>query len=148
MRTGYNMQGKAVVNVPTQSKEGIRTKLFEIQEMMLKYTKGAYNPFCKSKYIDLDSLLEKLLPICNEKKILIAHGGSADYWITQAVDVEDGSKVESWFPLPEGVDAQKMGAAITYAKRYNLGSIFNIVTDGDDDGNAASGKIISKKDDF
>lgn len=36
-----------------------------------------------------------------------------------------------------GTTAQLMGAAITYAKRYNLGAIFNIITDDDVDGNLA-----------
>lgn len=38
----------------------------------------------------------------------------------------------------ESNDPQKLGSCISYAKRYNLAQIFNIITDRDDDANAAS----------
>ena len=39
-------------------------------------------------------------------------------------------------------DPQAMGSAITYAKRYALQAIYGLGTD-DDDGNSASGKVLS-----
>jgi hypothetical protein len=53
------------------------------------------------------------------------------------IDTDTTEKIESRFPIPETItDPQKMGSAITYAKRYNIGQLFNIMTDEDDDGNA------------
>ena len=56
--------------------------------------------------------------------------------------IEDGSdNLNSQFPLWDTTNPQKVWSAITYAKRYNLCQIFNIVSDRDDDGNAASVKL-------
>lgn len=115
---------------------GVTKKLFEIQKLGLKYPKNASNPFYKSKYLDLDTLLEKLLPEANKAGLLISHHGMANSLVTAVTDVDTGEQVQSAFPLPEGADPQKMGSAITYAKRYNLGALFNIVTDADDDANS------------
>ena len=125
--------------------KGIFKKLYEIQKMGLKYKKEAENPFYKSKYLSLDALLEKLLPIAEEKNLLISHYGRDGYLITQVTDLDSDTYVDSALPLPEGVDAQKLGGAVTYFKRYNLGSLFNIVTDEDDD---ANGTISKDNDDF
>jgi hypothetical protein len=40
--------------------------------------------------------------------------------------------ITSAFPITQ-TDPQKIGSCITYAKRYNLGSLFNIITEWDDD---------------
>ena len=51
------------------------------------------------------------------------------------------------FPFAQS-DPQKMGSAITYAKRYLLTTVFNVIAEEDDDGNAASGnttKPVAKK---
>ena len=55
--------------------------------------------------------------------------------VTTLYDCEDDTKLESCFPRIESQDPQKLGSAITYGKRYNLGQLLNIVTDEDDDGN-------------
>jgi hypothetical protein len=45
---------------------------------------------------------------------------------------------ESTCPLPDTVDSQKLGSAITYARRYNKLALLDIVADEDDDGNAST----------
>ena len=47
-------------------------------------------------------------------------------------------KVLAAVPITVVADPQKMGSAITYAKRYCLLAAFGLVGDEDDDGNAAS----------
>lgn len=46
--------------------------------------------------------------------------------------------IEGTCPFPDGLDAQKMGSAVTYFRRYGLLSILGIVADVDDDGALAS----------
>lgn len=127
----------------------LHTKLLEIQKKMMKYGKTASNPFFKSKYLTLDHLLEKLLPICNEMDILIYHSTENNEVVTTIESYEDGSRygLKSKFPIGNVSDPQKIGSAITYAKRYNLWQLFNIVTDDDDDGNKAS-IVTDTKDSF
>jgi len=40
-------------------------KLLEVQNQLITFKKDGTNPHFKSKYLTLDNLLEKLLPICN-----------------------------------------------------------------------------------
>lgn len=114
----------------------LHTKLLEIQKKLLTFWKDGANPHFKSKYLTLDHLLEKLLPVCNELDLLITHQTKDGNVVTIVTDGKD--IIESFFPIGDTSNPQKIGSAITYAKRYNLGQLFNIVTDDDDDGNKAS----------
>ena len=56
-----------------------------------------------------------------------------------------GEKIEVDIPMMlEGANMQKLGSAITYAKRYGLVALLAVDADDDDDGNAASGLTQSK----
>ena len=109
------------------------SKLANIQGLAVK--KDAANPFFHSKYQSLDEIVGTLAPVLNENKLLVFHASNNGCVETTVADVESGEVIVSSFLLPQVQDIQKMGAAITYAKRYNLGQLFNIVTDADDDGN-------------
>lgn len=59
---------------------------------------------------------------------------------TMMIDVESGKVlVSDETPIPENTDPQKMGATITYFRRYALQSLLCLEAE-DDDGNTASGK--------
>lgn len=130
----------------------IYTKLLEIQAMHLAFEKDASNPFFKAKYVSLDSIVEKLTPILDSKKLLVFHYTDNKEIVTTLLDTESTDEtqetrcIDSKFPLIDSNDPQKLGSCITYAKRYNLGQIFNIITDRDDDGNEASGKEVHLED--
>jgi hypothetical protein len=102
------------------------------------------NPYYKSKYADLNSLIEATknalavnelaviqLPSNNgqgvEIETLLVH--SSDEWISCRLRM----------PIAKA-DAQGVGSAITYGRRYAYGAILNIASEDDDDGNAATGK--------
>ena len=130
--------------------DNIVTKLFEIQKMNLAIKKDGKNPHFKNEYITLDKLVSILQPICNEIWLLIVHSTKDNAVSTEIIDIENqnpqwefNSRIYSFcssFPLWDISNPQKVGSAITYAKRYNLCQIFNIITDRDDDGNKASVK--------
>jgi hypothetical protein len=44
----------------------IYEKISKFHDNMGKVTKDGKNPHFKSKYLTLDNLLDKLLPVCNE----------------------------------------------------------------------------------
>lgn len=113
-------------------------QLLEIQKKMLSFSKDGKNPHFKSSYLTLDSLLEKLLPTCNDLWVLVYHKTIDWNVVTIVTDWKDN--IESSFPIWDTSNPQKVGSCITYAKRYNLGQIFNIMTDEDDDWNKASKK--------
>lgn len=118
-------------------------KLLEVQKKQLSFKKDWTNPHFKSKYLTLDNLLEWLLPICSELWILITH--TMKDWIltTKVTDWKEETKSE--FPIWDESNPQKIWSLITYWKRYNIGMIFNVVTDEDDDWNKASAKIERKE---
>lgn len=107
-------------------------KLLEVQKKLLKFKKEWKANY--GKYITLDDLLDKLLPVCNELDILVYHSMVDWKVITTVRDWKNS--LTSEFPVSDISSAQKVWASITYAKRYNLWQLFNIVTDDDtDDGN-------------
>ena len=65
---------------------------------------------------------------------------------SKIVDVDTGDSVESSLLLPINLDAQKIGSAITYYRRYTLQSLLGLQAE-DDDGNKASGKNMPKVND-
>lgn len=116
----------------------IYTKLLEIQKLHLSFEKDAKNPFFKSNYVSLDSIVEKLTPYLDKHNLLITHFTHNSEIVTKVIDTDEEWEVESRFPLIDSNDPQKLWSCITYAKRYNLWQIFNIITDRDDDWNDAS----------
>lgn len=49
-----------------------------------------------------------------------------------------GQFLDSVYPLPAGLDAQGMGSAITYARRYTISAMLGIAAEDDDDGQGAN----------
>lgn len=120
----------------------IYEKLLEIQNKKLSFTKKGNNPHFKSKYLTLDDLLEQIIPVLNELEMLIYHT-TEDLHIVTHLRYKD-EEITSKFPIGDISNPQKIGSCLTYGRRYNLGQIFNIVTDDDDDGNKASVTVVAK----
>jgi len=66
--------------------------------------------------------------------------GDGSYVLKTVVMHESGESMEGYQPvLSAKADAQSMGSALTYARRYGLCAALGLVSgDEDDDGNAAS----------
>ena len=98
----------------------------------------ADNPFYKSKYTPLDYLINHIKKVINKHQLFISQ--SAEMFTDTIIVVtrlfhESGQFIETKTGVPRGTDAQKSGAAITYARRYALSAMFNIASDMDNDGN-------------
>lgn len=130
----------------------LATALSKAQSEISPAIKDSNNPFFKSKYADLSSIWNA----CREP--LTKNGLS----ILQTMDIKEGAQVlvttlahssgqwvRSYLPiLNEKNNAQGLGSAITYNRRYALSAIVGIICDEDDDGNAASSsplKCITKE---
>ena len=116
-------------------------KLLEIQKEIGAIKKDATNPFFKSKYFDINSLLEQIKPTLNSNEIILLQGlTNIDGKLalsTKLIDSFDGQTIETICPLPETTDAQKAGSAITYFRRYAIQSLLALEAE-DDDANLAS----------
>lgn len=115
--------------------------LAKAQGQMRGAPKDAANPFYRSKYADLASISEACrdalaknglaimqFPRASEKGVevetLLSH--SSGEWVSETLEI----------PLAKR-DAQGIGSAITYARRYALAAIVGVAPE-DDDGHAAA----------
>lgn len=114
----------------------IYKKLFEAKKEIGKISKDSTNPFYKSKYFDINQLLEHVEPILHKHGLMILQPVFDDNIRTQIIEVETGEKIESMMSLIANVDPQKRGSEITYYRRYTLGSLLALQAE-DDDANSA-----------
>jgi len=116
--------------------------LSKAQAEMTGAKKGSENPFFKSKYADLHAVLEAVREplakhdLCVTQTIQTTDNGSA------VIETTLGHKSGQWMAglcpvINTKGDAQGMGSAITYARRYSLAAICGIAQ-MDDDGNTAA----------
>lgn len=116
-------------------KTNIYSKLYNLQNELGTISKDATNPFFKSKYFDINSLIGQLKPLLQKHKLVLLQPITDNQVRSVIVDL-DGGSVESSIQLPNDLDAQKLGSAITYFRRYTLQSLLALQAI-DDDGNLA-----------
>lgn len=124
------------------------TKLAEAlnkaQSQMGAAIKDSKNPFFKSKYADLSSVIEACKEPLNRNGITILQPhvtiDGMNYVETLLLHVS-GESLSSLTPIicTKANDPQQLGSAISYARRYGLQSLVSLPAD-DDDGEAAMGR--------
>ncbi len=117
----------------------IYNKLFKLQQEIGAVSKDANNPFYKSKYFDINSLIKQLNPLLAKHKLLLVQPIMDNMITSRIICIENGGSVDSSLTLPNINDPQKLGSAITYYRRYTLASLLGLQAI-DDDGNLASNK--------
>lgn len=119
----------------------IYEKLFEAKKEIGAITKDAKNPFFKSNYFDINSLLKEIEPILQKNELVLLQPIKDGKVVTKIISINseigDACSVESEMILPNIQDPQKLGSAITYYRRYTLQSLLGLQAE-DDDGNNAS----------
>ena len=125
----------------SESIKNIAIAMCKAQGEMGGANKGANNPFFKSKYADLGSVIEVV------KEPFATNGLSYVQFPINDVDRigvetilmhESGEWLSNSFTVKATKhDAQGAGSVITYCKRYGLQAVAGIPSE-DDDGNAAS----------
>lgn len=113
-------------------------KLAKIKKEIGTLTKDKTNPFHKSKYFDINSLLEQVEPLLEKENILLLQPIEGLAVGTKLIDLETGEEVRSFVNMAEESNPQKVGSMITYYRRYTLQSLLGLQAE-DDDGNQASG---------
>lgn len=103
--------------------------------------KDAKNPHFKSTYATLGAILAAVeIPLLDEGVLIshtLDHGSDGSMMLrTSLTHWDTGASIETSFPVA-GNDPQRLGSALTYARRYNLLNLLNLATE-DDDGEAAS----------
>ena len=115
----------------------LHMKLFKLQQEIGTISKDAKNPFYKSKYFDINSLINQLQPLLKKNRLLLLQPIKDNEVITELCCIDGTGSVFSSLKLPEINDPQKLGSAITYYRRYTLASLLGLQA-VDDDANIAS----------
>jgi hypothetical protein len=106
--------------------------------------KSADNPFFKSRYADLAEVVAACrAPLAKHGLCVIQQvvRDEAGVMLRSTLAHASGQWIASEYSvIPVKADPQGWGSAITYARRYSLAALVGVVTDDDDDGNAASGR--------
>jgi len=148
---------KTNIKKPVQSKVyNLKTAMLEFQKLAVSAKKDGKNPHFKSNY----STLESVITAVNQ-------GNQFGLFFTQEIDyvyvshretmsevvvvttvrhINDEAAYVSKLPIilsqTNMENPQKIGSAITYAKRYTLQSVYGLPSE-DDDGNKASEPTIN-----
>ena len=120
------------------------TKLNKVKKEIGAISKESTNPFFKSKYFDINSLLKHVEPLLQKNGLLLLQPIYKGYVISEIIEIETGEKIQSGLQLPEMDDPQKLGSAVTYYRRYTLQSLLGLQAE-DDDANTASQATKSQK---
>jgi hypothetical protein len=118
--------------------------LAKAQSEMKNAPLNKINPHFKSKYADLASIRDAVIPALTKHGIsvfqspMIDESGRNVLVTTLAHSL--GGMVQSHTPIcSDSSKPQPYGSALTYARRYGLAAICGIASDEDDDGNVAQG---------
>jgi ERF superfamily len=123
--------------------------LAQAQGKMRPAPLNAINPHFKSRYADLSSVREAVIPALTEHGLSVVQVPSLDeagnfVLITRLLHAS-GEWLQSSYPLPmDPAKPQALGSALTYARRYSLSAITGIAADEDDDAAGAEKQAKSK----
>jgi ERF superfamily protein len=120
----------------------IAAALAKAQAGMKNAALNKVNPHFRSKYADLAGIRDTVTKPLADNGIAVVQtvdpsGENGVYLRTRLLHTS-GQWIEGACPILNVTDMQKMGSAITYARRYSLSAICGIAADEDDDGNEAA----------
>jgi hypothetical protein len=120
-------------------------KMFNVFHKVEAIKKDKSNPFYKSYYTDINSILRVIKPILKSEKLFLSQPIIKNEVLTLIIDSDTGSI----FPdKPEGlaiqsVKPQERGSEITYYRRYGLLALLGLEAE-DDDANTTVSRQINK----
>jgi len=106
---------------------------------MGKVGKDSVNPHFRNKYASLSNIIEAVTPHLNAAGLSIIQMPTTDGLNTMLLH-ESGEYISSVSAIAakDPMNPQAVGSAITYARRYALGSVLSLNIDEDDDATAAT----------
>jgi len=103
------------------------------------------NPAFKSKYADLGDINKVIKNPLSDNGLSLFTSCTKkenDLLVTTQLLHKSGQSIESSIIIPVSKpNAHGLGSALTYGRRYTISCLLNIVSDTDDDGNAAAATI-------
>jgi len=117
--------------------------LHEFHKRISAVTKDGVNPHWKSSYATLNSVWNTIRPILNKNNLIVTQFPDSD-GLTTILAHTSGQFISGYARLADVKDPQKQGSSITYMRRYALSSVLGLVTEEDDDGNAATKEVTTR----
>lgn len=132
--------------MPEQKETSPETQMFDsllsIQNTLKTVTKD--KSAFKGKYATIEHVWESIRKVINDNGFVVTHS-SDEKGITTTAMHFSGLSLKSFMPWSGNTDSQEQGKEITYAKRYGINAIFNvIVADEDNDANKTKGDYKKK----
>lgn len=124
--------------------KNIYQRLHEAKLEIGKVAKNAKNPHFKNTYADLNALIEAVEPILLDKGLVLLQPIKEGKVFTIITDIESSDCIESYIDLPNNLNPQQLGSAVTYFRRYTLQSLMSLQA-VDDDGQHASQPVKVQK---
>lgn len=122
----------------------IYQKLAQAKSEIGAISKDSKNPFYKSKYFDINQLLQHVEPVLEKYGLMIMQPIIEGKVVSLIIDVETGKDCRSEIQLTDERDPQKIGSQISYFRRYTLSSLLSLQAE-DDDANKAIPQTPTKK---
>lgn len=124
----------------------ISEALLKAQGEMGNASKGASNPFFKSKFADLNAVREATIPVLNTNGITVLQPTNVfdgKPYVETILLHSSGEFLTSLTEIiaPKANDPQAHGSGVSYARRYGLQSFLCIGAE-DDDGEKAMGRNV------
>ena len=117
--------------------------LAKAQSMMPDAKTDSKNPFFKSKYADLSSIVKASRKALSENGLAVTqfihdismpHSEEVDSFLFTRLGHVSGQWIESFIRVsPPKTDIQSLGSYLTYLRRYSYSAIVGVVASGEDD---------------
>ncbi len=123
----------------SESIKEIATALCKFHAQVGKVKKDSKNPFFKSSYASLSSILDVVdEPLHTNGLSVVQFPTGQHELVTMILHVSGEWMRDSYDMKPTKNDPQGLGSVITYQRRYALGAVLGLNIDDDDDGNKGS----------
>ena len=100
----------------------------------------------KFKYATLPAIIEAIQPVMEKCGLAFSQTVTGKEIVTNIYHKSGESITSSVpFPMPDGLDAQKVGSWVSYIKRYGLTTALGLTAEEDDDANIADGNRFAAK---
>lgn len=126
----------------------LATALVLFRSKIESVKKDADNPFFKSKYADLASIIEAIKWPLKDSWLALIHASKSSEsgfsLVSTLMESTSWESISSEFPLFWS-KPQEVWSSLTYARRYNTLALLDIPTDEDDDGNKSNESVRTQK---
>lgn len=124
----------------SESTVNIAKAMVKFNESMGVVSKDAKNPFFRSDYAPLPTILKDIKEPMQKAGLSINHFPVGDNCLVSRLSHTSGEWYQSMYFMESVKNTpQDRGSVITYQMRYAVGAILGLAIDKDDDGNAGTG---------